>query len=37
MESASGEKEIHELIKEGTPVQVIEGDGDNTLIARLKY
>lgn len=36
MESASGERGINELYKEGTPVEVIEGDGDNTMIARLK-
>jgi hypothetical protein len=27
---------IKELIEEGTPVEYLEGDGDNTLIARLK-
>lgn len=32
----SGEKGVKELIEEGTPVEILEGDGDNTLIARLK-
>ena len=36
MESVSGEKGIKELLAEGTPVEYLEGDGDNTLIARLK-
>ena len=29
MESVSGEKGIKELIEEGTPVEILEGDGDN--------
>ncbi|XP_045211082.2 uncharacterized protein LOC123562513 isoform X1 [Mercenaria mercenaria] len=36
MESVSGERGVAELAAEGTPVEYIEGDGDNTLIARLK-
>lgn len=36
MESCSGEKGVLELRQEGTPVVYPEGDGDNTLIARLK-
>lgn len=36
MESVSGVKGVVELAKEGTPVEYIEGDGDNTLIARLR-
>ncbi|XP_053402201.1 uncharacterized protein LOC123555937 isoform X3 [Mercenaria mercenaria] len=36
MESESGEKAILDLAKAGTPVEILEGDGDNTLLARLK-
>ena len=36
MESVSGEKGVKELAVEETPVEYLEGDGDNTLIARLK-
>lgn len=36
MESSTGLKGVKELIDEGTPVEYIEGDGDNTLIARLR-
>ena len=36
MESVSGEKGVKELAAEGTPVEYLEGDGDNTLVARLK-
>ncbi|XP_045202398.2 uncharacterized protein LOC123555866 [Mercenaria mercenaria] len=36
MESVSGVKGIQELAQEGTPVEYIEGDGDNTMLARLK-
>ena len=36
IESVSGQDGVTELLKEGTPVEYIEGDGDNTLIARLK-
>ena len=34
--SGSGEKGLKELAAQGTPVKYLEGDGDNTLIARLK-
>ena len=36
MESVSGEKGVVQLADEGTPVEYLEGDGDNTLIARLR-
>ena len=36
MESVSGKKDLKELAVEGTPEEYLEGDGDNTLIARLK-
>lgn len=36
MESTSGVQLVAELAEERTPDEVIEGDGDNTLIARLK-
>ena len=36
MESVSGTQGIKELIEEGTPVEYLEGDGDNTLVTRLK-
>ncbi|XP_060565928.1 LOW QUALITY PROTEIN: uncharacterized protein LOC132724962 [Ruditapes philippinarum] len=36
MESVSGEKGVQELKDEGTPIEYVEGDGDNTLIARVK-
>lgn len=36
MESVSGVRGVVELAEEGTPVEYIEGDGDNTLIARLR-
>lgn len=36
MESVSGEKGVVELGNEGTPVEYLEGDGDTTLIARLR-
>ena len=36
MESVSGEKGIKELFEEGTPVEILEGDGDNNLVARVK-
>lgn len=36
MESSTGLKGVKELIDEGTPVEYIEGNGDNTLIARLR-
>ena len=36
MESTSGVRGVKELIDGGTPVEYLEGDGDNTLIARLR-
>ncbi|KAL4222716.1 hypothetical protein ACF0H5_018757 [Mactra antiquata] len=36
LESASGKKGIMEMLKDGTPVEIVEGDGDNTLISRMK-
>lgn len=36
MESTSGVQGVKELQHENTPVEYLEGDGDNTLIARLK-
>lgn len=36
MESASGVSGVKELNESGTPVEILEGDGDNTLISRLK-
>ncbi|ELT91452.1 hypothetical protein CAPTEDRAFT_199757 [Capitella teleta] len=36
MESASTVQGIRELAAEGTPVKTLEGDGDNTAIARIK-
>lgn len=36
MESASGEIALTELDKSGTPVEYIEGDGDSTLMARVR-
>ena len=36
MESTSGVQGIKQLAEAGTPVEYLEGDGDNTLIARLK-
>lgn len=36
MESTSGVQGVKELNESGTPVEYLEGDGDNTLIARLK-
>ncbi|KAH3782369.1 hypothetical protein DPMN_160284 [Dreissena polymorpha] len=34
--SVSGEKGLKELIEEGTPVEILEGDGDNNLVFRVK-
>ncbi|KAH3816138.1 hypothetical protein DPMN_117647 [Dreissena polymorpha] len=34
--SVSGEKGLKELIEEGTPVEILEGDGDNNLVIRVK-
>lgn len=36
MESVSGEKGVLEMGEEGAPIEYLEGDGDTTLIARLK-
>lgn len=36
MESSSGVKGVRELKERGTPIEIIEGDGDNTLITHLK-
>ena len=36
MESVSGERAVLELNAAGTTVEYLEGDGDNTLIARLR-
>ncbi|XP_060562079.1 uncharacterized protein LOC132721726 [Ruditapes philippinarum] len=36
MEATSGVKGVKELLAEGIPVEYLEGDGDNTLISRLK-
>ncbi|XP_053392723.1 uncharacterized protein LOC123542269 isoform X2 [Mercenaria mercenaria] len=36
MEATSGVKGVHELLEEGTPVEYLEGDGDNTLISKIK-
>ena len=36
MESVSGELGVKQLAEEGTPVEYLEGDGDTTLISRLK-
>lgn len=36
MEATSGERGILELKSEGTPVEYCEGDGDTTLLSRLK-
>jgi hypothetical protein len=36
MESEAGLQAITEMADQGTPIDIIEGDGDNTVIARLK-
>lgn len=36
MESSSGVQGIKELRDSGTPVDILEGDGDNTLVTRIK-
>ncbi|XP_045210249.2 uncharacterized protein LOC123561735 [Mercenaria mercenaria] len=36
MEAKSGVKGVHELLEEGTTVEYLEGDGDNTLISKIK-
>ena len=36
MESEAGLQAVQEMAQQGTPVETIEGDGDNTLISRAK-
>lgn len=36
MESASGVSRVKELNASGTSVEILKGDGDNTMISRLK-
>lgn len=36
MESTGGLMGVKELAAQGTPIECIEGDGDTTLIARIK-
>lgn len=36
MEIVSVVKRVKEIIQEGTSVEILKGDGDNTLIPRLK-
>lgn len=36
MESEAGLKAIKDMIQQRTPVGIIEGDGNNTLVARLE-
>ncbi|VDI62817.1 Hypothetical predicted protein [Mytilus galloprovincialis] len=36
MESQAGLEEVREMIEQGTPIKTIEGDGDNTLMARIR-
>lgn len=36
MECKSGVHGIKELSDEGTPVEVLEGDGDTTMLAHIK-
>jgi hypothetical protein len=36
MESEAGLQAIKEMTSQGTPVDIIEGDGDNTVMARPK-
>ena len=36
MEATAGIQAIKELISEDTPVEVVEGDGDNTVISRIQ-
>ncbi|XP_033759590.1 uncharacterized protein LOC117341838 [Pecten maximus] len=37
MESVSGVQGIKDLKDSGTPVEILEGDGDNTMISRIKH
>lgn len=36
MEATGGLKGVRELFDKGTPIEYLEGDGNNTLIARIK-
>ena len=36
MECKSGVQGVKELAEEGTPIEVVEGDGDNTMLAHIK-
>lgn len=36
MEGTSGIQAIKEVMSQKTPVEVIEGDGDNTVISRIE-
>lgn len=36
MEATGGLKGVKELFDEGTPIEYLEGDGDNTSIAIIK-
>lgn len=36
MEGTSGIQAIKEMMLQKTPVEVIEGDGDNTVISRIE-
>lgn len=36
MESVAGVKGIQQMSEDGTPVEILEGDGDNTLISKVK-
>jgi hypothetical protein len=36
MESVSGEEGLNQLRDSGTPVEYVEGDGDSTMMARVR-
>ncbi|XP_076088707.1 uncharacterized protein LOC143059102 isoform X2 [Mytilus galloprovincialis] len=36
MESQAGLEAVREMMEQGTPIKTIEGDGDNTLMARIR-
>ncbi|VDI43935.1 Hypothetical predicted protein [Mytilus galloprovincialis] len=36
MESQAGIEAVREMMEQGTPIKTIEGDGDNTLMARIR-
>lgn len=36
MESQAGLEAVREMVEQGTPIKTIEGDGDNTLMARIR-